>query len=155
MQPINLKEKFNVRYRVLIDDSIKGEPGARSDPWNYMIPCRSGNIYSFSEMLLAFYCTARGIRTRLVKEHPEIKVRNWSDNGEAIFLFKPDQFDLIAEYARPRRKRRLSPEHRKKLVLAGAQALDSYRKSNSKGDQMAPESTSGILGHGNSRGKGF
>ena len=132
--PINLKEILGNRYRVVIDDSVIGEPGARSDPWNYIIPCRSGNICPFSDKLMAFYCTARGIRTRLHKEHPEIEVRNWSDGGEAIFLFHPGQFELVARYARPRRKRRLSPEHRRKLVLAGSQALEIYKKSNSKCD---------------------
>jgi hypothetical protein len=155
MRPINLKELFKDRFRVTIDDSVIGEGGARSDPWNFIIPCRSGDIYPFSDQLLAFYCSARGIRTRLHKEHSEIEVRNWSDNGEAIFLFRPDQIDLIVQYAKPRRKRRLSPEHRKKLVMAGSQALESYRKSNSKSDQIGLDSTKAPTVHTKGRGKGF
>jgi hypothetical protein len=155
MKPLNLKEMFDDRYRVVFDESVKGEPGARSDPWNYIIPCRSGNLYPFSVTFLAFYCSARGIRTRLYNEHPEIEVRNWSDDGEAIFLFRPNQFDLIAKYAKPRRKRRLSAEHRKKLVLAGSQALESYRKSNSKCDQIGLDLTKSPVGHTKGQGKGL
>ncbi len=154
MKPIDLKLLYGTRFKVILDESVKLEPGARSDLWNYLIPCKNGSIYPFSNTLLEYHCTARGIRTRLNKEHPEIVVRNWSDDGEAIFLFQVDQFDLIAEYARPRRKRRLSAKHREKLVKAGSEALKSYRKSNSKSDQTALKPTKGASSHINSQKKG-
>ena len=155
MIPVNLKDLFGDRYRVGLDDSTQHEPGARKDPWHYVIPCRNGSISPFSDELLAFHCTARGIRTRLHRHHPEIDVRNWSDDGEAIFLFRPDQFDLMTKYAKPRRKRRLSPEHRQKLVKAGSLALKSYRKSNSNRDQMASDSTNGTPAHIRSQAGAF
>lgn len=116
MIPINLKDLFGDRYRVVVDDSANQEPGAKTDPWYFMIPCRYGSISPFSDELLAFHCAARGIRTRLHREHPEIQVQNWSDDGEAVFLFRPDQFDLVAEYAKPRRKRQISGKERSRLA---------------------------------------
>jgi hypothetical protein len=153
--PSNLKEQFSDRYRVVLDESADGEPGAKSDPWNFIIPARYGSIYPFSDVLLAFHCKARGIRTRLSKDHSEILVRNWSDDGDAIFLFRPDQFKLVAEYARPKRRRRLSPDHRKKLVKAGSRSLESYRDSNSNFDPMAPESMIPVPVHTSGQGGGF
>lgn len=128
MLPVNLKKLFGDRYRVGLDESARHEPAAKADPWHYLIPCRYGNISPFSDKLLVFHCTALGIRTRLRRDHPEIEVQNWSDDGEAIFLFRSDQFDLVAEYARPRRKRRISEKERSRLATMGR---DHRFKSNS------------------------
>ena len=119
MTPINLKDLFGVRYRVRVDESAVQEPGAKTDPWNYLIPCRHGTISPYSDKLLAFHCTAQGIRGRLHKDYPEITVQNWSDDGEAIFLFRLNQFDLVAEYAKPRRKKQVSVNERSRLAEIG------------------------------------
>ena len=128
MPVANLKDLFGDRYRVALDESARHESGAKADPWHYVIPCRYGSISPFSGELLAFHCRARGIRTHLHRDHPEIEVRNWSDDGEAMFLFTVDQFDLVAEYAKPRRKRRISEKERARLAKIGR---DHRFKSNS------------------------
>ena len=128
MSPINLKNLFGNRYRIIPDESARHEPGAKKDPWHYVIPCKNGSISPFFAELLAFHCTARGIRTRLHRQHPEIEVQNWSDDGQAIFLFRPDQFDLVAGYARPRRKGRISERERSRLAKSGR---DHHFKPNS------------------------
>ena len=128
MLPINLKDLFGDRYRVGLDESARHEPGAKVDPWHYVIPCRHGGISPFSAELLAFHCTAPGIRAKLHLGHREIEVRNWSDDGEAVFLFRPDQFDLVADYAKPKRKRRISEKERDRLAKIGR---DHCFKSNS------------------------
>jgi len=128
MVPINLKDLLGGRYRVVLDESARHEPGAKKDLWYFMLLCRYGSIYPFSARLLAFHCTARGIRTRLHGDHPRLEIRNLSDDGEAIFLFRLDQFDLVAEYARPRRKRRISGEERDRLAKIGR---DHHFKPNS------------------------
>ncbi len=119
MLPVDLKDLFGDRYRVALDESARHESGAKKDLWYFMLLCRYGSIYPFSARLLAFHCTARGIRTRLHRDHPEIEVRNLSDDGEAIFLFRPDQIELVAEYAKPRRKRRISEKERDRLAEIG------------------------------------
>lgn len=123
MLPVDLKKLFGDRHRVGLDESARYEPGGKKDLWYFLLLCRHGSIYPFSSELLAFHCMARGIRTLLHRDHLEIEVRNWSDDGEAIFLFRPDKFDLVAEYAKPKRKRRLSVKQRQTQV----ERLRDYR----------------------------
>ncbi|PKK82038.1 MAG: hypothetical protein CVT49_15750 [candidate division Zixibacteria bacterium HGW-Zixibacteria-1] len=114
--PINLKEQYGDRFKIDLDEAADCEGESRKDPWYYLIPCKYGDIYPFSDRRLAFLCNGAGIRSRLHKEQPEIEVHNWSDNGEAIFIFDPEQFHIIAEYAKPRRKRKVSQKERQRLV---------------------------------------
>lgn len=141
MEPLNLKELFGKRYKIGLDPAAKDEAGGRNDPWYYQILCRFGHIYPYSDKLLAYFCVGSGIRAKIKKEHPEIDILNWSDDGEATFLFPLDQFEIMAEYARPRRRRRLSKNHREKLTKAGTDALRLYRNPNCGIEKTAPEST--------------
>ena len=141
MDPINLKELYGKHYKIGLDPAAKHEKGGSGDPWYFMILCRRGNIYPYSDKLLGFYCTKGKTRNRLHDEHPEIQVHNWADDGEAIFLFPVELFNLIAKYAQPRTKRILSAEHRKKLTEAGTKALRKYKNINSKLDLGLREST--------------
>ena len=115
----DLSENFGARYRITLDEAAFCEPGGKENPWYFQIPCKYGHIYPCSDKLLAFFCESGGIRRRLRDDHPELEVRQWSEVSEAVFLFKPEQLDLVAQYAKPRRKRRLSPAHRKKLSKSG------------------------------------
>lgn len=141
MEPINLRELFGNRYKIGLDPAAKDEAGGKNDPWHYLIPCRFGHIYPYSGKLLAYYCMGPGIRAKINRNHPEIEILNWSDDGEATFLFPIEKFNLISGYAKPKRKRKLSPNHRESLTRAGTEALRSYRKANSKVRKTAPEST--------------
>ncbi|MEW5924345.1 MAG: hypothetical protein AB1746_10190, partial [Candidatus Zixiibacteriota bacterium] len=113
--PINLKEQYGDKFKIGLDEAASCEGESKKDPWYFLIPCKYGDIYPFSDRRLAFLCNGAGIRSRLQKEHPEIEVRNWSDNGETVFVFDPEQFNIIAEYAKPRRKRKVSPKERQRL----------------------------------------
>jgi len=120
--PINLKEKYGDRFKIGLDEAAFCEDESKKDPWYFKILCKYGDIYPVSDKKLGFHCTGERIRGRLHKEHPEIEVQNWSDDGEAIFIFEPEQFDIIAEYAKPRLKpgrKKLSQNERKKLENAG------------------------------------
>lgn len=117
--PINLREHYGELYRIVKDESAYCEEGGRKEPWYFQIPCVFGHLYPFSHSLIAFYCASRIIRNRFHKEHPTIDVRQWADDGESVFLFEPEQFDLVAEYAKPKRKRRVSDDQRQRLVEMG------------------------------------
>ena len=110
---------FGSQFRITLDDAAHCEPSGKNDPWYFQIPCKYGNIYPYSDRLLGFHCEGERVRARLHRDHPEIEAHQWSDDGEAIFLFKPDQFELIAQYAQPSRKKRLSNDHLRKLIAAG------------------------------------
>lgn len=116
IKPLDLKNLFGLRFIIELDPAASCEPGGKTDPWYYQIPGKHGHIYPFSDKLLAYHCTGQKIRARLHRDHPELEVRQWTDDGEAVFLFTTLQFDMIAKYAQPRKRRRLSMEHRQKLA---------------------------------------
>jgi len=134
--PINLKEQYRDRFKIGIDEAAFCDGESKKNPWYFMILCKYGDIYPVSDKKLGFHCTGERIRGRLHKEHPEIDVQNWSDDGEAIFIFDQEQFDIIADYAKPRRRRRLKNKDRQRLANAG-------RRSRFKAQKHGVEISSG------------
>ena len=127
-EPLNLKELYGARFKIELDEAAFCEPGGRKNPWYFKVLCRYGDIYPYSDLLLGFFCNAAKVRGRLHQDHPEIEVRQWSDIGEAVFLFRPDQFDLVAQYARPRKRRQISDREKKRLARIGTEALRRHKK---------------------------
>ena len=120
--PINLKEHYGDRFKIGLDEAAFCEDESKKNPWYFKIMCKYGDIYPVSDKKLGFHCTGERIRGRLHKDHPKIEVHNWSDDGEAIFIFDQELFYIIAEYAKPRLKpgrKKLSKNERKKLENAG------------------------------------
>ena len=117
-QPLNFRQLYGHRHRIVLDESALCEPGGKDDPWYFQIPCRFGHIYPYSDKLLAFYFDGYGVRAKLHRKHRDIETRQWGDT-EVVFLFTPEQFPVVAQYAKPKRRRRLSDEHRRKLAVAG------------------------------------
>lgn len=140
MNPINLKELYGDKYKIDFDPSAK-TIDEKNDPFNYLISCEHGNIYHYSDRMLGYNCNGTIVRNKLHRDHKEIEVINWSDDGEAIFLFKPEEFDLIKSYAKPKRKRKLSRFHKECLIKAGSDALEKYKKSNSESSNSDQDST--------------
>jgi hypothetical protein len=128
LNPINLKTLAAGRFRITLDEVALIEPGGKKDPWYLVIPCRHGQIYPYSDTPLAIHSKGSGIRRKL-QAIDGLTVRNWSDDGEAIFLFGSALFDRVAEIVKPKRKRRLSDSHKAKLIEAGSKALKAYQKS--------------------------
>lgn len=108
---IDIKELFGNRYRIVFDEAVVSWT---SDPWYYQIPCLFGHIYPHSSDLLGFFCTGPVVMRRLHRQHPDLE---WTEcDGEGIFYFNLDQFDMVAGYAKPRKRRKLSSEHKRKLA---------------------------------------
>lgn len=112
MIPINLRELYGKRCKIGLDEAAQYESGGRNDPWLFQIPCKFGHIYPISDKFLGFWCEGIRVRARLRREHPEIEEIQEGDL-ESVFQFTRDQFDIVAEYAKPRRRRRLSEKQRK------------------------------------------
>ena len=129
MKPIDLRQLFGERYRITLDEAARHERGGRNNPWYYQIPCKRGMIYPYSDELLAFYCQGIRLRHKVRREHPDLEYLHWSDEGEAVFLFPLDRFDQIAVYARPRRRRRLSAEQRKRAAEIGTANLQKSKNA--------------------------
>jgi hypothetical protein len=149
-EPLNLKALFGGRFKIRLDESAFCAAESKNDSWYYQIPCKYGHIYAYSDRLLAYYCdSGRVRRERLHRQHPEIEVCQWGDY-EAVFLLPPDQLELIAKYARPRRKRKLSPEHRQKLAnfsLGRRDKSGKYRSGVRKTAPFRAEPARGVLDH--------
>jgi hypothetical protein len=116
MDVIDLKALFGDRCRITLDPAAQGQ--RKPDQMYFVIPCEYGEIYPFSADKLAVMVTSIKVAQRLRREHPELKVHQSADDA-AVFLFSPDQFDLVARYVHPRRKRQLSPEQREFLRRIG------------------------------------
>jgi hypothetical protein len=134
---INLVELSAGKYKIGLDKSSESKYIALANRWDLIIKCVNGEIFPYSSKAFGFHCTKKIIRNRLLKDHPEIAVRNWSDNGEAIFLFEQNEFELISKYAVPRKIRKLSENQRSAFVKSGNKALKVYRESNAKTRNMA------------------
>jgi len=127
-EPINLKDIYGKQYKIELDEAAKYEVNGKNDPWLFQIPCRYGHIYPYSDKFLAFYCIGTKTKGKIIREQPDIELVQDGDI-EGVFLFTLDQFNTIAKHAKPKTKRRLSPEHKAKLILAGTAALKSHRNS--------------------------
>lgn len=117
MNCIDLKDKYGHKYRVEHDESYRAERGR--DPWLLIIPCRHGHIYPYGGDLLGAATNCRGPVANRLKALPGVQVVQDGDDGINV-TFRLEQFDVVAAVLKPRRRRRLSPEHKDKLVAAGA-----------------------------------
>jgi len=119
MTCIDLKREFGSRYRIGLDPAAKHEPGGTHDPWMFTIRCQYGEIYPYGGEKLAFHCTGNIIRRKLKEAFPDMEISNWSDDGEAIFIFHVDQFAEVAKFAKPRQRRQVSESERRRLAEIG------------------------------------
>lgn len=127
MDCLNLKELFGEQYR--IDASFVAEnPGRKrcQDPWYYRIPCEHGEIYPHGGELLGAATHRRGKIAKQIAAVPEVRVvQDGVDGINAVFHHS--NFEAVAALLKPRRRRRLSAEHRARLADSGAKALAEFR----------------------------
>jgi hypothetical protein len=125
----NLKELFADRYRVVVEESYYAEKlefRSAEAVWLMIIPCRNGHICPWEPNLLAACTNSRGaVMKRLIGIGCEI-VQDGDDGVNATFPV--EAFAEVAEIMKPRKRRRLSPEHRQKL----AEASKPYRFTGSQ-----------------------
>jgi hypothetical protein len=111
MNPIDLNNIAAGRFRFGHDPSAEYEPGGKKDPWYLTIRCRYGEIFPFSSEMLAAHTTGYAAR-RKIAGIDGARMHNWSDDGEAIFLFPPALFEAVAAIVKPYRRRHLDPKRR-------------------------------------------
>jgi hypothetical protein len=119
---VNLKERFGQQYRVTYEESYHAERGKvvrTADPWLMIVPCRYGHVYPYGGENLAAsvdgYPKVAGVLRRL----PCCRVHQDGDFGELTVLFDVADFDKVAKIIRPRHRRQLSTEERKRLSEIG------------------------------------
>ena len=115
---IDLKCHFGDHYRVEYEESYIADRGSRArteDPWLMIILCQHGHIYSHGDNLLGVSTNRQGPITEKTRNLPCTTVVQDSDEGINA-TFHLNDFDQVAKIVKPRRRRRLSPEQRQKLM---------------------------------------
>lgn len=118
---LNLAELFGDRYRIGHDE-VAQTWGERADPWMMTILCRRGVIYPQGGDLLAVEVDYRpGIAKQLAALGGVRCVQD--GDHEKTFVFPVALFDAVAAIVKPRKRRKLSPERRARLVAMGSKYL--------------------------------
>lgn len=113
---VDLKSRYGDRFRIASGELLiadRGENARGNDPCLRLIPCRHGRDW------LGASTNRRGPICRALAMLPGVRVLQDGDDGINA-IFPVAEFDAVAGVMKPRRRRRLSPEHRIKLVAAGA-----------------------------------
>jgi hypothetical protein len=119
---LNLKSRFGKQFRVTREAGSE-----KGDPFGLLIACRHGHIYLHGVNRLGVATDTRGPIAKRLAALPGLTiVQDGSDGINCTFA--PELFEAVAAVIRPKRRRRLSPEHRAKLVAAG----ESFRKHGSR-----------------------
>jgi hypothetical protein len=108
---LNLKTRYGAKYRIAKEQGTEA-----NDPAGWLIPCKYGHLYAHSAELLGVATNGRGIVRRLLTVDGLRVVQDGSDGVNATF--PPEAFAAVAKIMRPRTKRKLSPEHKAKLLAA-------------------------------------
>ena len=112
-EPVNLRERFGDRYRIVRDEAYEAElpEFRRSDEvWLQQIPCKYGHIYPHSGTTLGAW-SDRPSRRRLLSELACCAVHLEGDH-EISVLFDVSDFESVARVLQPRRRRRLTEAQR-------------------------------------------
>lgn len=126
---IDLQKVFGDKYRIDRDPAYFAEYGENAripDPWYWRIGCTHGYIYPQGGELLGASTIRRGAIANRLAAVPGVSIAQDGDDGINV-IFPIEIFDAVAKIMKPRKRRRLSPAHRKTLVAAGTAALERYR----------------------------
>lgn len=115
---IDLQQRYRSKYRIRHEDDR--ETRLPHDPWLLVIDCQhDGEIYPHGGDMLGAATGGRGSVAKRLAALPCVRVVQDGSDGINV-IFDVDDFPAVAAVMKPRRRRRLSPEHRAKLVAAGA-----------------------------------
>jgi hypothetical protein len=123
---LDLDALFGDDYRLAYDSAYSAERGDRGrapDPLLRIVLCRHGQIYIHGPGRLGVSTTRRGSAAAALAAVPGVEVLQEGDDGINV-AFPPELFSQVAAIVKPRKRRRLSPEHRKRLVEMGTANLN-------------------------------
>lgn len=144
----DLKKLAGKRYKTSYDPAAKLEPQGKKDPWLVVIPCLHGEIYPHSHDRLAFSSKIRGGAAMAISRLRGARVEQDGQDGMNI-SFPVGMFEEVAQLARARKRRVMSPEHRAAMIASGAFFAKKQRSDAPKTGQnqdLAPESTQNTPG---------
>ena len=119
---INVRKRFGKRYRIAFDPcySSFNVPKDKLDPWYMVIPCKYGGLFAWSDTRLVADVTGHPrIASKLLK-FDCVEVEHRGDPENLTVHFDVKDFDQVAAVMKPKKRKRLSEERRRKLAEAGA-----------------------------------
>ncbi len=131
---IDLKKRFGQKYRIFMDEAwYVGTAESYPDkikhrPWYYEIRGKYGTIYLYGTNKLAVRITANRIKSRIKTDYRNILSLYLEAEDESIFLFNPEDFELVARLTKARRKKQATEKER--LRLRRISGLAHYKKQN-------------------------
>ena len=84
-------------------------------PWYYEIRGKYGTIYLYGANKLAVRITSNRIRSRIKTDYKDILSLYLEAEDECIFLFNPEDYELVARLTKARRKRQATEKERLRL----------------------------------------
>lgn len=112
---INLKGRFGGKYRIGHDESAEHERGGFNDPWLLTIPARFGDFFPWGGDRIGLATSNRGPTARAISRLPFVRIEQDAEDGITV-SFPVEHFSEVAQLAKPRRKRVLSPEQKAAAV---------------------------------------
>jgi hypothetical protein len=116
---LDLKAQFGDRYQITYDESATDDTDRETRLWCARISCRFGFISVHGPDTLAAWSNHRSVVKRLA-ELAGVRVHQRGDH-EIRVTFASDRLEEIACILRAKRRRRLSEEHRAKLMASNEQ----------------------------------
>ena len=132
MTPIDLN-RYADRFHLGWDEAATIPGQSQEDrAWLRLIPCKLGDIFPWSETELAATVFGRK-KAKEAERLPFVIVAQGGGPGcgEVVVRFSPDYLNEMTEFMGARRRRRLSADHRARLLRAGAAYRFSARSGQS------------------------
>lgn len=129
---INPRETFGKRYRIFMDeawlaeDAVSNPDKVNDRPWYYEIRGKYGTVYVYGDNMLAVSITANRVKGSIKKAYGNILCLYLKAEDESIFLFKPDNLEIVAGLIKARRKRQVTEPERQRLRNIGR--FSHYKK---------------------------
>ena len=103
--PIDLRREFGHRWKIGLDEAARGRC---SDPWNYTIECRHGEIFPWGGDLLAASTHRAGAVANRLLALKGVEVVHDGDDGATI-AFPVSELKEVAKVMKPRTARHANP----------------------------------------------
>jgi hypothetical protein len=131
---IDLKKRFGKKYKIFMDEAWEAEDSqsnpdkVKDKPWYYEIWGKYGVIYLYGINKLAVRITANRIKSRIKAEYKDILSLYIEAENESIFLFNPENFEIVAGLIKARKRKQITEQER--LRLRNISGLAHYKKQN-------------------------
>ena len=137
---IDLQERFGRRYMVRSEDG-----NTRSqDPWLAQIICHNGHIYPHGGEMLGAATSYLGSVAKTLRNLSCTRVVQDGDDGINV-VFHVDDFDKVARVMRPRSRRVLSEEQKRRLRDASRKTRFKPGANDATADHCEPVSDPATL----------